>query len=668
MQHYSQDNNSLNPEQKRAIETIEGPLLIIAGAGSGKTRVITHRMAAMLRRSIPQSAILALTFTNKAAREMQVRVAQLVGNSTRMLTVSTFHAFGVQVLKRYIRELGYRENFSIYDQSDQAQLLKETVRELGMEDLRDLRSILTLFSRIKTGQTKWDAETAEFRRLYDEYQQHLKLYNAVDFDDLIVLPTRLMSEVARVREELEQRYRYVLVDEFQDTSRAQYRMLRLLTQNNRNVCVVGDDDQSIYSWRGAEYENILQFERDFPELLEIKLERNYRSTGTILDAANRVIANNTNRKAKALWTGQGESLPIELCYPEDEQQEAEMIARRIKSLAATEGLRYDDIGVLIRTNSLARTLEEAFLAENIPYRISGGQSFFQRQEIKDLIAYLRLCANLNDEIALLRIINVPRRGIGKRTLEQITARAEHSGQTLYSTISELVHAADSPLSTRAVDDLRAFFDLIERYRAQLLAGGKKPAQALEAMIAEIDYWSYLVMEYQHNDKIAKWKYRNLDLFVQMVRDYQNDPDNLDVGLYDYLNRITLNARDDQDDSEEDGRLNLMTIHAAKGVEHEVVFLAGVEDGVIPHQRAIADNPANLEEERRLFYVALTRAKRRLIISSCRKRKLMREVVETAPSPFLEEIPAELLTVVEAEDVVPAESAADFFRMMKERVR
>ncbi len=666
MQH--SHDSSLNPEQKKAIDTIEGPLLIIAGAGSGKTRVITHRIAEMLRRGIPQSAVLALTFTNKAAREMQTRVAGLVGDSTRMLTVSTFHAFGVQILKRYIHKLGYRENFSIYDQSDQAQLLKETLRELRMEEVRDLRSILTLFSRIKTGQAGWNAETDEFRRLYAEYQQHLKLYNAVDFDDLIVLPTRLLSEFSDVRADLEARYRYVLVDEFQDTSQAQYKLLRLLTENGRNVCVVGDDDQSIYSWRGAEYENILQFERDFPELLEIKLERNYRSTGTILDAANRVIEHNSNRKTKALWTGRKEHLPIELCFPEDEHQEAEMIARRIKSLAATENVKYHDIGVLIRTNALTRTLEEAFLTENIPYRVSGGQSFFQRQEIKDIIAYLRLCANLNDEIALLRIINVPRRGIGKRTLEQITARAEQSGVTLYSAIHELVQAADTPLGTRALDDLGTFIELIERYRGLFLSGGKKLAQHLEALIGEIDYWSYLVMEYQHNDKIAKWKNRNIDLFVQMVRDYQSDPDNLDVGLYDYISRITLNSRDDQDEADGDGKLNLMTIHAAKGLEHDVVFLAGAEDGVIPHARAIAEDAKNLEEERRLFYVAITRAKRRLIISSCRRRKIMREVVESSPSPFLEEIPEELMMVVEAEDVVPAGEAADFFQMIKDRVR
>jgi len=667
MQH-SQSTNGLNPEQKRAVESIEGPLLIIAGAGSGKTRVITHRMAEMLRRGIPQSAILALTFTNRAAREMQTRVGNLIGNSTRMLTVSTFHAFGVQLLRRYISELGYRESFSIYDQNDQVQLLKETLRELRMEEILDLRSVLTLFSRIKTGQLQWSSETIEFRALYREYQQHLKLYNALDFDDLIVLPAQLLAEVPRVRSELEQRYRYVLVDEFQDTSRAQYRMLYLMTENTRNVCVVGDDDQSIYSWRGAEYENILQFERDFPERLEVKLERNYRSTGTILDAANRVIAHNTNRKQKSLWTGRHDHLPIELCFPENEHQEAEMIARRIKSLAATEQLKYHEIGVLIRTNALTRTLEEAFLTENIPYRVSGGQSFFQRQEIRDVIAYLRLCANLNDEIALLRIINIPRRGIGKKTLEYITARAQQSGTTLYSAISELAHAADSPLSSRATADLQAFVELIERYRGLLLAGGKKLAQTIAAMIAEIGYWSHLVIEYQHNAKIAKWKYHNIDLFQQLVRDYQNDPDNLGAGLYDYLSRITLNARDEQEEDDGDGKLNLMTIHAAKGLEHEVVFLAGAEDGVIPHQRAIADDPRNLEEERRLFYVAITRAKRRLVISSCRQRRIMRTLVQSTPSPFLDEIPPELMSLVEAEKVVSIDQAQGFFRMLRERVQ
>lgn len=664
MSHTPEYRSELNPEQIRAVETTDGPLLIIAGAGSGKTRVITYRIATMLARGVPQSAVLALTFTNKAAREMRERVKHLTGRPLRNLTVSTFHAFGVKVLRSHITRLGYRENFSIYDTADQLSLLKETAREAKMAvDPGELKWLLAEFSRIRTGRGQWDEELSRFRELFDEYREHMKLYNAVDFDDLILLPVEIMSRFPQVRAAYEQQYRYLLVDEFQDTSGDQYRFMKLLGQTHRNVCVVGDDDQSIYSWRGANFGNLLDFERDFPERIEIKLERNYRSTDTILAAANRLISNNADRKHKELWTGTRGGRPIELHVPADEREEAQFIAEKIKTLAQRERMRYEDMGVLVRTNSLARTIEEAFLSENIPYRVSGGQSFFQRKEVRDIISYLRVMANHDDDVSLRRIINTPRRGVGKKTLEELNTIAERKGLSMYSAIREAVAAEHGRMSASAREDLATFIELIESYRDAFFATSSM-ADVLASLITEIGYWGHLVAEYQQNERAATAKYRNVQFLVEFIRDYENDPDVTDPSLFDYLNRISLQVKDNLDDDEDAGRVGLMTIHAAKGLERRVIFLAGVEDGIIPHARALEDAERNIEEERRLFYVAITRAKEHLFMTSCLTRKVMREQVECRPSPFLEEIPAELITQSQPEEVVDDEEAADYFAAMK----
>ena len=405
----------LNPEQYEAVTSVEGPLLIIAGAGSGKTTVITYRMAYMLDQGIPQHSILALTFTNKAAREMADRVRSVTGKKLRDLTVSTFHAFGVKILRKEIAALGYKDNFSIYDEADKNQLIKDCARELGFKmDAFDAYKVGALFSQIRSEQRPWSKADDAYRGLYDEYRRSLRIFNAVDFDDLIVLPIELFELHPEIAQRYRDTYRYVMIDEFQDTSLMQYRFMRLMS--SRNVCIVGDDDQSIYSWRGANFENFALFERDFPGFKEVKLERNYRSTATILDAANAIIANNANRKEKALWTPEGKGgTPIELYTPEDEGKEAEFIARTIKEIKLKDRTPWGEFGVLIRTNNLTRRIEEAFLAEQVPYRISGGTSFYGRKEIKDVISYLRVVANPDDDVNLLRIVNTPRRGIGKTT-------------------------------------------------------------------------------------------------------------------------------------------------------------------------------------------------------------------------------------------------------------
>ncbi len=647
----------LNPEQKLAVDTVEGPLLIIAGAGSGKTGVITNRIAGMLESGIPQSNILALTFTNKAAREMEERVKEITGKKLSNLTLSTFHSFGVRILRENYRDLGFRANFSIYDTGDKIACLKEAARELDLQyEYPELVELGGLFSAVKTERCDWDGSNEQHKALYREYQDHLRLYNAVDFDDLITLPIKLLEERADILEKYNRRYQYVMVDEFQDTSLIQYKLLKLLAIKHRNLCCVGDDDQSIYSWRGANYDNILQFEVDFPERLEIKLERNYRSTGIILKAANALIANNTNRKAKELWTELSHNeRTIKHCLPEDDREEAEFIASTIASLRAEENLKYDQFGILIRTNSLCKAIEENLLGHDIPYNVSGGTSFFQRSEIRDILAYLRVIHNPDDDVNLMRIINTPRRGIGKKALEILINLAQERRESLYSALSALLFSKDSPLGSTLRAGLGDLMEIIEDFRGRYEGSGTLGRTTIE-LVEEIGYWEYLRQEHSGNDKVAKWKYENINLFIEFMGRWERNPDNLEPTLQRWLNRITLITRDEVSE-DEGGKVSLMTIHASKGLEFDVVFLAGVERDILPHARSVSEDPRNLEEERRLFYVAITRARRKLYISSCLKRRQLREVIESGPSPFLEEIPCDLLEPMEVEVVVEDEEQA-----------
>lgn len=652
--------NELNPEQYRAVTTVNGAILIIAGAGSGKTRVITFRIAHMLDLGIPQSQILALTFTNKAAKEMADRVKELTQRKLQNLTVSTFHAFGVKVLRADIDKLGYRENFSIYDETDRTALIKECGRELKFSpDALDIYKISQLFSNIKTGRKNWQTENDMYRELYDCYQEGLKLYNAVDFDDLIVLPIKLFRENPDVLARYKERFKYIMVDEFQDTSHQQYELMHLLA--DENVAVVGDDDQSIYSWRGADYQNIINFEKDF-NVTEIRLEQNYRSTGTILDAANGVISHNTNRKDKKLWSGKGEGKPIEIYMPENETEEANFIAESIQGIAMEEKKTYDDFGVLIRANTQSRYIEEAFLQSNIPYTMSGGTSFFERKEIKDVISYLRVIANHDDDINLLRIINVPRRGIGRAAIQVINDEAEKLGSTLWTAIQSLVQAEESEASENLKEDLQDFVNLIESNRQKLL-GGRGLSKKVREMVEEINYKDYLITEYSKSEKAVRFKLKNIELLLEMMERWEIDPDNANPSLFNYLNRITLMSRDNGDDENDKGKVNLMTIHASKGLEFPVVFIAGAEEGLIPHQRSVDENDGNVEEERRLFYVAITRAREKLLISSCQKRRKMQAIVECEPSRFLDEIPQNLVEYHEPQKEVSEETAKNIFADM-----
>ena len=665
---------SLNPEQLHAVKSIEGPLLILAGAGSGKTRVITYRIAYMLNQGIPQSTILAVTFSNKAAQEMASRVRGLCAQKLQDLTLATFHAFGARVLREHGHHLDYRRNFSIYDETDKQALIKESARDLGLlrnnRDGFDPYRVASLFSRIKSKTAEWGDETAHLRPLFDEYQSRLQLFNAVDFDDLIRLPIRLLEQSLEVRTALQQRFRYFMVDEFQDTSQQQYHLIKLLARASENLCVVGDDDQSIYSWRGAHFENILQFERDFPAFREVKLEQNYRSTRNILLTANRVIHNNRNRKGKNLWSGSADGESVILNFPENEQREGEFIAETIRSLALKQRISLNQFGVLVRTNGLTRAIEEAFVRQNLLYQVSGGMSFFQRKEVKDILAYLKVMANPDDDMNLLRIINTPRRGIGKKTVEAIVAAARSRECSLYSSLNALHTSADSgaeiaSLPEKAPAVLGEFSELIESFRSRFLKS-RQLASTLGALVEELDYWSYLVQEHSRPE-VARWKYGNVEGLMDSISTYEEDPDNLDPNLYDYLNRITLVSRDNLEDLSGQERVNLMTIHAAKGLEFHTVFIAGLEKGLIPHARSLEEGEHNVEEERRLFYVAITRAKQRLYLSSCKTRRRRGNLEEAEPSPFLDELPADLLEYHREDEELSSEDASRLFTEMKSKL-
>lgn len=655
--------HELNPEQLKAVTKIDGAVLIIAGAGSGKTRVITFRIANMLNSGIPQSQILALTFTNKAAREMETRIKEMTARKLQNLSISTFHAFGVKLLRKYIHLLGWRENFSIYDETDKGQLIKDCGRELKFsDDNLNIYELSTLFSQIKGGVKDWDKTTISYKTIFDEYQNNLKLYNAVDFDDLILLPIKLFQTQPEVLNEIKQQYKYIMVDEFQDTSLQQYYFLKKIA--DKNICVVGDDDQSIYSWRGANYENIKMFETDFPNCIEIKLEQNYRSTETILAAANGVISHNKMRKEKSLWSSNGSGKPIEIYIPVDDKEEAHFIADKILVERQELNLKYSDFGILVRTNHLIRTLEEALLNANIPYHISGGSSFFDRKEIKDVISYLRIFANPDDDINLLRIINTPRRGIGKRSIEIISELANKEKCTLYFAIKKLILSSGELEAEKKYNELKLFFEFINEQR-KIFLSGKGIAKKVRKLMDEIKYFDYLLQEYSKNEKVARVKFMNIERLIQSIDEWENNPDTLDANLFTYLNRITLLSRDDGEEPDK-GEVQILTIHAAKGLEFPVVFIAGVEDHIIPHARSVEENGGNVEEERRLFYVALTRAQQKLFLTSCQHRRHLKDIIECSPSSFIQEIPSELVTYHEPVIQTSQEQIADMFAKIRQK--
>jgi DNA helicase-2/ATP-dependent DNA helicase PcrA len=627
---------SLNPTQLDAVQHTEGPLLILAGAGSGKTRVLTHRVAYLIDQGLAApEEVLAITFTNKAAREMKDRVALLVGPDSRRMWVSTFHAFCARILRVHAEKLGYKREFTIYDGADQVRLVKRCIVELGKDPKRfNPRSFQAQISSAKNVLMAPDdflrntegyiAENVA--EVYDLYQKRLYENNAMDFDDLIMQTVALLELFPEVRERYQTRFKYIHVDEYQDTNHAQYRLVNILAAAHRNLCVVGDDDQSVYSWRGADIRNILDFERDYPEAKVVKLEQNYRSTQTILDAANAVVANNASRKAKELWTAGDEGDRIRVFAASDEYAEARFVVSEIESLM-DGGTSARDISVFYRTNAQSRALEDVLVREGIPYQVVGGVRFYERAEIKDAMAYLSVIANPDDSGSLERIINVPKRGIGNTSVAKLQDHAGKNGITLYEALSE---ADAAGLTGAAKKGCRTVRDLFEGLR--VAAVEVPPTDLIGAVLDESGYRKELEAE----DTVeSESRLENLEELINAAREYERvEPEPTLAG---FLQEQALYS--DQDSmTSEGGSVTLMTLHNAKGLEYSHVFVVGMEEGTFPHARSLDEH--NLEEERRLAYVGITRAKETLTLTHARLRSSWGEREYRMPSRFLSEIPDE----------------------------
>jgi len=636
----------LNPRQREAVEATDGPLLVLAGAGSGKTRVLTHRIAYLIGvKKVAPWAILAITFTNKAAREMQERVAKLVGPQGQDIWVSTFHSMCVRILRRDIGRIGFSQSFSILDSGDQLSVVRNCMKDLNIDSKKfEPRAVQAAISNAKNELVtpeQFEQKIGDYfdgivAKVYKKYQERLKANNSLDFDDLIMTTIRLFQEEPQVLEFYQNKFQYIHVDEYQDTNRAQYMLCKMLADKHHRICVVGDSDQSIYKWRGADISNILNFEEDYPEARSILLEQNYRSTANILNAANEVIKNNAGRKAKNLWTDKGEGNKIQLYLADSEHEEAYFIAGTIRKNRSA-GRRFSEHAILYRTNAQSRVIEEVLIKSDIPYQIVGGVRFYDRKEIKDLLAYLRLISNPDDDISFARIVNVPKRGIGDTTIDKLGAAAAARGVSMYAMIDGITSV---DVTGRAATALREFKEIIDNLSR--MVEYLSVTELTEKMLEMTQYRLELQRE---NTLESKARLENIEEFLSVTMDFEKRND--DKSLVSFLTDLALIADIDSmnDDPEEDGdAVILMTMHSAKGLEFPVVFIAGMEENVFPHSRS-ANDVEELEEERRLAYVGITRAEKELFLTSARMRTLFGRTQANAPSRFLDEIPDEYKEIV-----------------------
>lgn len=646
---------TLNDRQLEAVRHTEGPLLITAGAGSGKTKVLTCRIAHLLEKSVSPYRILAITFTNKAAKEMRERVEKLVGARAESMWLSTFHSFCAKLLRFEIDgKFGYTRNFTIYDATDQMTLIKDCLKQMNLDDKQfPPRSVLGTISSAKNalmdahefaGRTN-DFYEEKVAEAYTLYEKKLLENNAMDFDDLLRLAVRLLDEYSDVREKYQDRFQYILVDEYQDTNHAQYTLTKLLAAKWRNICVVGDADQSIYAWRGADIRNIMDFTRDYPDAASIKLEQNYRSTKTILQAANAVINNNESRPKKNLWTENQTGNKIIHYHAQTEYDEADYVAGVIYNRHEISQEPYGNMAILFRTNSQSRVLEEKLMRYAIPYTMVGGTKFYDRKEIKDVIAYLRLLYNPEDSLSLTRIINVPKRNIGATTLEHLTDYAEEQGISLFEALSS---TEDLPVTKRAKAALEDFsvtiFELlnhVDEWNVQ---------QIMEEVIKQTGYGAMLDADAAH-DTQGESRKENVGQFLTAAKEYVDD--NPDGTLQDFLENVALVSDVDEFESSE-SKVTLMTLHAAKGLEFPVVFLVGLDEGLFPHSRTLMDS-SQIEEERRLAYVGITRAEQQLYVTNASTRTMYGRISAYMPSRFLAEIPENLLEEYHRKAAMPQQS-------------
>lgn len=671
--------DTLNSPQRAAVEHTEGPMLVLAGAGSGKTRVITFRIGhLLLNRKVLPEQILAVTFTNKAAREMDERLKELVGRKRcEGVLLSTFHSLGVRILRQDIGLLGYRKNFSIYSTSDQVGLIRQIMRETGSEKKLDAETILWKISSAKNSLLGPDRFPVVFgddysvmaAEVYPRYQSRLKACNAIDFDDIIMLTVALLQSRKEVLERWQERFRYIMVDEYQDTNPSQYLLISLLAAKYRNLCVVGDDDQSIYGWRGADVEKILAFEKDYPGCRVIKLEQNYRSTGNILAAANSVIRNNPKRKEKTLWTAAGPGRPIDLVVAREDEEEAALVVERIQAERFKHNLNYSDFAILYRTNAQSRAFEERLRFESIPYVLIGGMQFYERKEVKDALSYLKVIDNPRNEQALLRIVNFPRRGIGDGTVIKIGQWAEARRIPLFEAFGRVAEIDGIGEGTRA--KVLAFHGLlseeVERFRRRTTM-----AEAVRELFRRLGIEDELRRTID-NPNVARRKAENVAEIVNSLAAFEERTSGPTLSAY--LEKVSLLDEDrvqDREKKEPRGdAITLMSLHSSKGLEFPFVFLVGLEEEILPHQKSIYEE-FSIDEERRLCYVGITRARRHLTITRCRERKKYGKLQERVPSRFLEEIPAHLLNHQEVGVTVVSEEesdrmAHDFFARMKAKL-
>jgi DNA helicase-2/ATP-dependent DNA helicase PcrA len=659
--------DDLNPAQREAVAATEGPVLVVAGAGSGKTRVLTYRIAHLIHDlGVPPQSILAITFTNKAADEMRERVEALVGGRVRAMTISTFHSACARILRREAPRLGYRAGFSIYDDADALRLVTMCLRDLDMDSKRfpprniraaisDAKNELIDFETFKErGAGFYHGQVADVYRLY---QQRLLEASAMDFDDLLMITVELFGAFPDVLEYYQRRWQYVMVDEYQDTNHAQYTLVRQLAAGHGNLCVVGDSDQSIYGWRGADIRNILEFEKDYPDAKVVVLDRNYRSTEVILEAANSVISNNAARKVKHLWTDRGRGELVARYEAQDEHDEAAFVAEQVAELEVS-GYRPSDVAVFYRTNAQSRVLEEVFVRFGLPYQVVGGVKFYERREVKDVLAYLRVLVNPDDEIALKRIINVPKRGIGATTIGHVDRFAQSHGISFCDALGEDV----AGVTGRAQTLIKEFLALLETLRERSEGG---PKEALESVMKETGYMAELESE---RTVEALGRAENLRELVSVAEEYESAAEGTLVdgdewsdlpGLRKvelFLESISLvTDLDEMNDATE--AVTLMTLHTAKGLEFPVIFLIGMDDGVFPHMRSLGD-PDQLEEERRLCYVGITRAQDKLYVTNAWQRMLWGAANFNPPSRFLSEIPESLTETIRRERRVPEREQAE----------
>ena len=663
--------STLNPQQRQAVETIRGPVLILAGAGTGKTRVITYRIAHMVERGVASGNILGVTFTNKAAREMQERVRKLLPKSksedkSNRPTICTFHSLCVRILRQHIEKLGYKRNFVIYDESEQLAAVKKILSSISAKgEKTDPGAVLAMLSKFKNGGERSavfgdPSVRALAEHVRKRYESALHACNAVDFDDLILLTLRLFREHPDALEACRAKYRYVMVDEYQDTNAAQFELVHALTQEHRNFCVVGDDDQSIYGWRGAEVANLLNMEKHFPEIKVVKLEQNYRSTTTILNAANAIIKNNVRRRGKSLWSQKGTGAKIQLqTYTNDEDEAREVVAQ-IEFKRIAHRIPWKDCAILFRTNQQSRPLEIELRKAGVRYHLIGGQSFFDRREIKDFLAYLKMFLNPHDDISLLRIANVPARGLSDVTMERLLGASHERKCSVFAAMKNPLVTTTFQKGTR--ESIEAFVAFVERIQGQL----QKPEGNLmlqtwaDNFLNETGYFAEL-KRLDKDPEVAEGRIRSLRELMATMDGIGNAPAER---LENFLENVTLDSDREEEKENTADAVTLITMHSCKGLEFPHVFIVGLEDGLLPHTRSKAEG--TLDEERRLFYVAVTRAMQTLAISHCGGRKRYGQLLPCHPSPFLKELPEELVEHSDSKSKapVPQESGKNLFAAMR----